>query len=204
MCFVSIGSIKIIKYNLNKYKNVENVENKKDNKKDEEDIEQITNQYKKISRTKVHKILKHFVTNGQEKEEVISKTDVLCWHCCHPFDNEPIPCPFNYDEIRDRFEVKGNFCSWSCASAYSIDVYKSLTYIYILKRKFDPDTFEPEMIVAPSRFCLKAFGGPLSINEFRSYQKDPLKKDHIIKLSTDYISYVNQEILETYVELKKI
>ena len=70
-------------------------------------------------------------------------------------------------------------------------------------RKFDPEVFDPEIIVAPSRFCLKAFGGPLTLTEFRSYKKDPNKQYHNIKISTEHISYVNQEILETYVEIKK-
>jgi len=179
---------------------------------------------KKIPKSKIHKMLKHFV-NDQEisdtnvinhANDVIKNLDLLtsplltsaspllCWHCCHTFDNEPIVCPYNYDASRNRFLVKGNFCSWACASAYSIDTYKSLSYIYQMLRQIDPNTEDPEMIVAPSRFCLKSFGGPMTISEFRLYKKDPTKLYHDIKISTEHISYVNQEILETYMENTKV
>jgi hypothetical protein len=179
----------------------------KESKELKEFSEKELKESKKIK--KVHKILKEF---SEELDKETSKnwptsTNILCWWCCHSFDCEPIPCPFNYDESKDIFETRGIFCSWECSGAYSIENHKSLLYIYKLMNKLyekdqkdqkaqkDNRLIEFDLVIAPTRFCLKAFGGFMSIEEFRKNRKD-------IKISTDCISYTNQEILEVYNETK--
>ena len=98
------------------------------------------------------------------------KTDIYCYWCCHSFDNSPVfmPCNFN----KDVFAVKGIFCSFECCLSYmsmnsrysrNIHLLKHMYYLYTGK-KF----FRESLTKAPGRECLKIFGGPLSIEEFRN------------------------------------
>ena len=48
--------------------------------------------------------------------------DLVCWWCVHALPQLPcIHAPIRYDDKRDRFETKGNFCSWQCAKAWALD-----------------------------------------------------------------------------------
>jgi hypothetical protein len=136
---------------------------------------------------KVHKILETYSSNGSNKWP--EKTDLLCWWCAHKFDTVPVPCPVAYDKITDKFQVKGIFCSFSCVAAYSIEYYKSLYHVYLLRSYISEST--EDIVVAPNRIVLKSFGGPMSIEEYRA-----LDLRTKINISTEYISYINQEILE--------
>lgn len=107
-----------------------------------------------------------------------SKTDVCCWWCCHTFDNHPIGIPVNHDEKKNIFKVIGCFCTFSCALAYletdanlktRFPVQKfELLHLYNqligTTERIDRELLKP----APDRITLKAFGGHLSIEEFRS------------------------------------
>ena len=154
----------------------------------------------KIYRKKIYKILDSIDTNKEWPE----KTNIWCWWCCHPFETMPIPCPIKYDELRNRFIVKGIFCGWSCAAAYSIENYKSLQYLYLFKQFIcdsdDNSVDNTHIIPAPSKICLKNFGGKMTINAFRKTAN--INSNFKAKISTDHISYTNQEILETYNEGK--
>jgi hypothetical protein len=156
-------------------------------------------QVKKISRKKIHKVLKKYQDSLEKSKKWPKTTNIWCWWCCHPFEGTPVPCPVNYDEVRNRFEVKGIFCSWSCSSAYSVNHYKSLAHVYLLKRRLG---HTEKIRVAPPKICLENFGGPMSIEKFREFGLESGKKeDHNIQISTEHISYINQEILETYTEI---
>ena len=73
-------------------------------------------------------------------------------------------------------------------------------------------TMEPEddeeitPVNETQKTVLKNFGGFMTIDEFRNYgllkstDKKKKKLDHNIQISTEHISYINQEILETYIE----
>jgi hypothetical protein len=141
----------------------------------------------KIERTNVHRVLSKFIDGT--KEEWPEKTDIYCWWCCHSFDNSPIPCPVEYDEIRDRYKVNGVFCSWSCAAAYSIKEYSSLALIYQLKNELSG--YSENIVVAPPRYCLKNFGGYMTIKDYRA-----LDKTKTLLISTEGLSYINMEIAE--------
>ena len=99
-------------------------------------------------------------------------TDVLCWNCCHGFSTRPVPLPIKYDEHRDTFHVMGNFCSWGCAKAYSRDYGRSIAgrgshaMAIALLRKRLTGAIEP-LVAAPPRVVLTAFGGYMSIEEYR-------------------------------------
>ncbi len=149
-------------------------------------------QLKKVK--KVYKVLPKF----QDLEEWPKSSNILCWWCCHSFKNEPVPCPVSHDKIKNTFKAKGIFCSWSCSAAYSMERYKSVSFIYLLKQMISND-FE-DIIVAPDRIVLESFGGYMSIEDFRKFGHDPIKKNQEIHISTEYLSYVNQDILETYTQ----
>lgn len=122
----------------------------------------------------------------------------LCWWCCHTFEGQPLPCPIDYDKIDNKYKVKGLFCSWECMSAYSIQNYKSLSFIYQFRKEMYNDLTIDDIKAAPDKIVLKDFGGHLSIEEFRNFHKTI---NHEIKISTENISYINQEILETSVSV---
>lgn len=97
-------------------------------------------------------------------------TTCLCWHCCHPFDGPPLPLPLRYDPKLDRFHVVGTFCSWACVKAYNMDSssymrHVNTTVITLFHKKCTGQLrcLRP----APPRLALKAFGGHMTIEEFR-------------------------------------
>ena len=97
-----------------------------------------------------------------------------CWWCCHNFNTEPLQMPYKYDDRRKRFEVAGNFCSWSCMKTYALDRHGMTkgsmisSYMIMMRRRMygENGTVTP----APNRYKLKVFGGDLTIEEFRNNQ----------------------------------
>lgn len=157
---------------------------------------------KKIENTKItkkiekkNKMLSKFIDNI--KEEWPSQTDILCWWCCHSFDCYPIPCPVSYDSINDHYKINGVFCSWSCAAAYSIEKYTDMTLLQQMKNDLCENLSEnlTETInISPSRYVLKNFGGYMTIKDFRNLSEN--KNNKKILISTEKISYINQDIIE--------
>lgn len=97
-------------------------------------------------------------------------TAVWCWHCCHPFDTRPLPMPTKYDSHRDLFHVMGTFCSWACMKSYNSDstsYLKNVTAMYITLFHKRCTGVLRGIRPAPPRVALKAFGGHMSIDEFR-------------------------------------
>ena len=118
------------------------------------------------------------------------KTDLWCYWCCHPFEDQPVPCPINFNKETNKFDTVGIFCSWACASAYSKEYYNSMSYIYLFRKTMDPE-FDMSLIkIAPSKICLKVFGGNMSIDEFRSNKE-------IVYISDKIINNINQYIIKT-------
>lgn len=205
-----------IKFNFQNYQSDESdseieeagtaISDAEDNEDDiEQEIETIDKKLEKLNvseetiyHKKLYKVLDNFI--GKDNEWP-SKTKILCWWCCHSFDTIPIPCPVEYDELRDRFKVKGIFCGWSCAASYSIENYNVIQLLYLLKQKVCGAGSEIIIKPAPPRICLKSFGGEMSISAFRKASNE--NTNFVTKISTDYISYINQEILEIFSEQRK-
>lgn len=112
------------------------------------------------------------------------RTDTLCWHCCHPFDTQPLPMPYAYDDRRDIFHVKGCFCSWACIKTYNSSDSSYLKHARamlitlfrkrstgVLGRLVDGKLVD-HIVPAPPREMLRAFGGTLTIEEFRATSDD--------------------------------
>jgi hypothetical protein len=98
------------------------------------------------------------------------RTDIYCFWCCHPFDTQPVFMPCNLKG--DVFYVKGIFCSFECCLSYMSSVSKYSKNIHLLKYMYCKFTnkkfFRETLSKAPDRECLKIFGGPLDIADFRN------------------------------------
>lgn len=99
--------------------------------------------------------------------------DLVCWWCVHPLPQLPcIHLPTRYDDKRDRFETRGNFCSWQCAKAWALDQNSSrsgeIQMILMMMRRRAIGHYEP-LWPAPKREALRIFGGNMTIEEFRTY-----------------------------------
>lgn len=98
-------------------------------------------------------------------------TDTWCWHCCHPFNSQPLPLPVSYDDRRDTFHMTGTFCSWACMKSFNGEAksyMKSVNANLItLLRKRCTGVLRG-IRPAPPRLALKVFGGHLTIDEFRA------------------------------------
>lgn len=95
----------------------------------------------------------------------------LCWWCCHEIPGESLGLP--YELKNNQFKTLGQFCTWPCVKAYNIerDKYNTgqctdLITLY-RKRSLGGESLGRPLKSAPNRLCLKAFGGKLTIEEFR-------------------------------------
>lgn len=149
--------------------NVINTNNAKENNNNNDDDCKNVKLNRKIFNKKSNSII-IFEKRGNNITEWKKKTNILCWWCCHSFDTPPCFIPTKYDERRNRYKITGNFCSWNCAKSFKIhDCYghsrgremHSFTYM-LMKMKVNYN-IKP----APPKQALKAFGGILTIDEFR-------------------------------------
>lgn len=123
---------------------------------------------------------------GDNVKEWPESTDVLCWWCAHPFEGMPCFVPTKFDEKRGRFKVTGNFCSWNCAKSYTLfdnagnirGRNMNMFLMLMLKLKLPYN-----VKCAPRRECLKAFGGFLTIKEYR---ENYLYQDKFKLVTTPY------------------
>jgi hypothetical protein len=106
-----------------------------------------------------------------ENKNWIKKTNILCWWCCHSFENSPFGIPIKYKN--NKFYVTGCFCSLECASSYNFyenntiqDVWECYSLINLLSQKLE---YKNIIKLAPHKVSLKIFGGKLDIDEFRNF-----------------------------------
>ena len=97
------------------------------------------------------------------------KVDLECWWCCHSFDTYPLSAPCYYDSVKKIFKVIGCFCSFNCVKAYIVkDTRYDPGLVLLMRKMLIKDCLIKNIKVAPSRYILKKFGGPISIGEYRS------------------------------------
>lgn len=102
-----------------------------------------------------------------------SVTSINCYWCCHGFDGPPVGLPVR--RSADTFHVTGCFCSLECAAAYNfgmprVSVDRSLErYMLINSLATRLGVGGCAIKPAPDRLSLSMFGGPLGIEEFRTY-----------------------------------
>lgn len=128
------------------------------------------NSINKIDKTEYYNldIIPHEVDSNSLPLKI--RTDIYCFWCCHPFDSQPVFMPSNLKG--DLFYVKGIFCSFECCLSYMSSESRYSKNIHLLKYMYYKFTnrklFRETLNKAPDRECLKIFGGPLDIKEFRS------------------------------------
>lgn len=104
---------------------------------------------------------------------------VCCFWCCHPFDHRPVGLPVRHVERKERFFLEGVFCSWACVNAENrsradFRMVQRSGMIYELARRWHGVRATR---TAPPRLALKMFGGPMTIEEFRS----PPDPDYVLQ-----------------------
>lgn len=95
------------------------------------------------------------------------RSEICCWHCCHAFDTVPVPAVAGADDKRGILKAVGNFCSWACSKAWMLD-QRMDRYTMYLRSLYKKAGGEGVTIPrAPPRNTLRAFGGTLTIEQFR-------------------------------------
>lgn len=98
------------------------------------------------------------------------RTNLHCFHCCHPFDSYTVRIPQTYTSgvycLRPMV-----FCSLACAKSYIIEhnpFDSSMQLLLLHKVARDIYGWKKSTIpAAPSKLCLDIFGGNMSISDFR-------------------------------------
>jgi hypothetical protein len=98
-------------------------------------------------------------------------TDIVCHWCCHLFDSNILGIPIKFKDT--HFDVIGCFCSFECMCAYNFfsgensnTIWETYNLINLMAKKM---LINQHIYPAPSRKCLKLFGGYMSIDEFRNF-----------------------------------
>jgi hypothetical protein len=138
--------------------------------------------------------------NSQETQRLPEKVDAACFWCCHTFETPPVILP-----IRDQGEyiqVMGNFCSPECAMSYLFDMrqdsYARWEQLALLNRLY-ADAAGGQIRPAPPRQTLKMFGGPMSIEEYRSFvRKGKLRVDVHIPPLVSLLSTMDTKPIDFY------
>ena len=100
----------------------------------------------------------------------------LCWWCCHEFPGETLHLPYKHDPLRNKFQTTGTFCSWGCMKSFALDRYGTnhggIMCMNILSMRKQMTGELGRVTKAPDRYALKAFGGTMTIEEFRTVSAD--------------------------------
>lgn len=148
-------------------------------------------------------ILKHDV-ESQHK-------DLCCFWCCHKIEHTEYSMPIRYDALHNNFTTYGSFCSFECVAAYNISInsgcdrlWEIHSWIQLLAQKYG---YELPIRPAPSRYLLKMFNGPLTIQEFRQAHKT-LDKTYVANIPplihvASHLDCLNTSFLEKQPLIKK-
>jgi hypothetical protein len=102
-----------------------------------------------------------------------STSNICCFWCCHNFTNTPWGIPKKYTAETGIFTMYGIFCSPNCVLAHllrheanNVNLWEQVSLLNLLHYKiYETDE---NIVPAPDNICLKMFGGPLNIQEFRA------------------------------------
>jgi hypothetical protein len=99
-----------------------------------------------------------------------SKSPFVCWWCRHGFEGYPKVTPVC---VRGSdVQVVGNFCSWNCSKAWTLQNLKRLdmfnTFYHTLF-----GTSSNEVNPAPTYLAIDTFGGPFTIDQYRAGLNNP-------------------------------
>jgi hypothetical protein len=106
---------------------------------------------------------------SNKQKRLPDSTDIACFWCCSSFTW--MPCIIPEREVNGVYNVYGNFCCPECAVAHllseNLDPHVRWERMALLHRIYDTQA-KGRIFPAPSRECLKLFGGPLSADSFRA------------------------------------
>jgi len=97
--------------------------------------------------------------------------NMVCWHCCHSFEEEGFRLPRSYDPTEKVYHVYGWFCSANCGKAYILEHstfdrgYQMNVFVRMLREVYG---ISSGVVESPPRISLKMFGGPFDIETFRN------------------------------------
>ena len=110
--------------------------------------------------------------NGTEIPQ--DKSSISCFWCRHPFKTKPWLCPIKYDETNNIYETDGVFCSKECTNSYLYEnnnnlLYKDSRQLLSLMYYQQTGSFDEKIGTrAPSWKLLQAYGGDMTIEQFRA------------------------------------
>jgi hypothetical protein len=127
---------------------------------------------KKYKQTKQIDLL-HSICMACDGNKWLQNTNVACFWCCHGFDHTPWGVPTKYDSSTGVFSLSGIFCSPNCALAHLLEyehnnnlLWEKVSLLNLLHYKIYMN--DENLVPAPDKLCLKMFGGPLAVEEFRA------------------------------------
>lgn len=107
--------------------------------------------------------------SASESRQLPVTSEIACFWCTHTFTTQPCIIPERED--KGLWRVYGNFCCPECAVSYllneTMDPHVRWERMALLHRLYDPQGLS-RVFPAPAREALKVFGGPLTIESFRS------------------------------------
>ena len=117
-------------------------------------------------------ILACYASSPGKTFPIPKKTDIHCYWCSHPFDNEP--CFLPVKEENNLYYIYGNFCTPQCALASllneHLDSHVRWERMALLHRMYRPaDSAGGRLYPAPPRESLIEYGGVYSYEEFRGH-----------------------------------
>lgn len=101
------------------------------------------------------------------------RSNLCCFWDRHSFETAPWFCPIKYEPTTSTYEVDGVFCSRQCVNAWLYEhnmnlLYKDSPQLLSLMNYQRTGSFQPNMTDrAPSWKLLQAYGGDMSIEQFR-------------------------------------
>jgi hypothetical protein len=101
----------------------------------------------------------------------------LCWWCCHDIDGSAIQLPNSYNKMTCTYTGVGQFCSFACIKAFNqsstSDVTNQANITMLIQMMIQDSQSDALLQIqpAPPWQCLDAFGGTMSIAEFRVCEK---------------------------------
>lgn len=107
------------------------------------------------------------------------ESPIKCWWCHNAFTNSPLGCPIKHvispsstpSSNIGYYLTKGYFCSWNCLLGYGNSIKNIPEFnecIQLIYMMFHENGNTGEIQPAPHFSLLKEYGGPLSIEEYRS------------------------------------
>lgn len=114
----------------------------------------------------------HNMTQLNERtKDGFRSTELCCWHDGHPFAGQVYAIPKSFDTRTKCFVVYGCFCSLACCKAFMQDnsTNETPSQLVLLERMArEVYNIDSPVNSAPPRVSLSIYGGPYSLERFRS------------------------------------